>query len=125
MSDGLAKVEPPLHRAVEEVSLISVKTGMIALLALLVALQAGFTCGMAQAEVAIEAPCCGIKCPVPCSAGDRACCQIWNSGAPAEAVSAKPSVPALQPLASLIHAYVVMTALNALEQESVFESSPP
>jgi hypothetical protein len=55
----------PLHRTVEEISLVSVKKGMFALLALLVALHAGFACGMAQGAVAIKAPCCGANCPVP------------------------------------------------------------
>src|SRR5260370_10986923 len=85
----------PLHRTVEEISLAPVKKGMFALLALLVALHAGFACGMAQGAVAIKAPCCGANCPVPSSAGDRGCCQAQISGAAAAAISANASLPPL------------------------------
>jgi hypothetical protein len=114
-----------LRRAVDEVSLTSVKQGMFALLALLVALHAGFGCGVALAGVAIQAPCCGVNCPVPSSAGDHACCQAQNSGAAAEALSAKPSLPSLLPLVALVRSYVVMPALTGFEQAPVFQNSPP
>jgi hypothetical protein len=115
----------PLHRTVEEISLVSVNKGMFALLALLVALHAGFACGMAQGAVAIKAPCCGANCPVPSSAGDRACCQAQNSGAAAEALSAKASLPSLRPVTRSIRLYAVMPALSVFEEASVFQSSPP
>jgi hypothetical protein len=111
-----------LHRGVEEVSLIFVKKGMFALLALVVALHAGLACGMVHTELAIKAPCCGANCPAPSSAGNRVCCQAQNSGAAAEALSAKASVPPLQPLAGLHRLYVV---ISAFEEASVFQSSPP
>ena len=105
--------------------MIPVKKGMFALLALLVAMHAGVACGMAQGAVAIKAPCCGANCPVPSSAGDRACCQAQNSGAAAEALSAKASLPPLQPVTPSIRLYALMPALSAFEQAPVFESSPP
>jgi hypothetical protein len=114
-----------LRRAVDEVSLISVKQGMFALLALLVALHTGFGCGVGLAGVAIQAPCCGVNCPVPSSAGDHACCQVQESGGAAEVVCGKPSVPSLQPLAGPINCAVMMRALTGFDQASVFQNSPP
>ncbi len=99
--------------------------GIIVLLGLVLALHAGFGCGMAQAGVAIQAPCCGANCPVRSSSGDRVCCQAQNSGAAAEALSAKAGLPSLQPFARSIRLYAVMTALSAFEEASVFQSSPP
>jgi hypothetical protein len=104
---------------------IFVKKGMFALLALLVALHGGFGCGMAQAGVAIKAPCCGANCPVPSSASDPSCCPAHNSGAAAEALSAKASLPSLQPLARSILLCAAIPPLSAFEQVSVFQSSPP
>jgi hypothetical protein len=98
---------------------------MFVLLALFIALHSGFGCGMAQGAIAIKAPCCGVNCPVRFPAGDRACCQVQNSGAAAEVVSAKPGVPHLQPLDGLNRSYVLMTALSAFERASVFRYSPP
>lgn len=111
--------------AAERVSVAFVKKGILALLALVLALHASFGCAMAQAETVLTAPCCGPNCPVPSSAGDRACCQVQNSGAPARAVSAKPSIPCFQPLTVLIPWYVLTPAPTVLERASVFEASPP
>jgi hypothetical protein len=105
--------------------LVPVKKGIFALLALLIALQAGFGCGVALAGLAIKAPCCGANCPVPSSAGDRTCCQVQNSGAAEETLSAKPSVPPLQALGTCVHSYVVMPGLTIFERASVFQNSPP
>lgn len=104
-------------------SLSFVKKGIFALLALLLALQASFGCGMAQADAAIKAPCCGANCPVPSSAGDGACCQVQNSSAAAEAVSAKPNVATLQPFAGSIQAYEVTPVITRFELASA--ANPP
>ncbi len=106
-------------------SLSFVKKGIFALLALLLALQASFGCGMAQADAAIKAPCCGANCPVPSSAGDGACCQVQNSSAAAEAVSAKPNVATLQPFAGSIQAYEVTPVITRFELASAFQANPP
>jgi hypothetical protein len=100
-----------------------VKKGILALLALVLALHAGFGCGTMQAEAAIKAPCCGANCPVPSSPGDRTCCQAQNSGDAAESVSAKPCV--LSPLAVSIQAHVVMPEPAGFERLSGFKVSPP
>lgn len=105
--------------------MIPVKRGILALLALVIALHAGFGCEMAQAGAAVKAPCCGANCPVPSSSNDRSCCQIQNSGAPAKAVAAKPGILVFQSFAVLIHPYVLMPALIGFEQASVFPFSPP
>jgi hypothetical protein len=102
-----------------------VRKAIIALLALALALHVGFGCGMAQAATAIKAPCCGANCPVPSSAGDRACCHVQDAGTVAEVVSGKPILHSLQPLAGSIHFAVVMPTLSSFERASVFQNSPP
>src|SRR5712692_7097605 len=114
-----------LSAAPRRISLDFVKKGIIALLTFVLALHAGFGCGRAQATAAIEAPCCGANCPVPSAAGDSACCQAQNSGATAQAASAKASLPSFQSLAGPIHPCVVMPVLTGIEQLSVFPGSPP
>jgi hypothetical protein len=104
---------------------IFVKKGILVLLALVLALRAGFACSMAQAEAAVKAPCCGPTCPVPSSAADRTCCQQQGSGSLAEALTAKPEVPSSQPLIGLIHPHVVVPALNVLGRETLLQSSLP
>jgi hypothetical protein len=72
-----------------------VKKGVVALLALVLALYAGFSCGIGQAVAAIQAPCCGDSCPMSSAAGDAVCCLTQDSGA-AQVVSEKsrrPGVP--------------------------------
>lgn len=101
------------------------KKGILALLAFALVLHAGFACGIVQAETAIKAPCCGANCPVPSSAADRACCQVQNSSAAAEALSAKPDVPSFQAFAASIQSFVVMPVMMRFEQASVFQASPP
>jgi len=102
-----------------------VRKAIIALFALVLALHVGFGCGMAQAAAAIKAPCCGANCPVPSTAGDRACCQVQDSGAAAEVASGKPIVPSLQPLAGSIRFAMVMPTPSGFERTSVFQNSPP
>jgi len=114
-----------LHAVHQKISLVRVKKGILALIALVLALHAGLGCGIAQARVAsIEAPCCGANCPVPSSVGDRACCQVQNSDAAAEAISGSPSTPSLQPLVGSIHPSLVMPA-TGFKQASIFVGSPP
>jgi hypothetical protein len=109
----------------QSTSLMSVKKGFLALLALALALHAaGFTCGLAPAEAALKAPCCGSNCPAPSSAGDRACCQVQSSSADAEALSAKPNISSFRPFAGSIQAYAVMPMTRS-ERASVFQASPP
>jgi hypothetical protein len=109
----------------QSTSLISVKKGILALLALVLALHAvGVTCGILQAEAGIKAPCCGSNCPVPSAAGDRACCQIQDSSAAAEALSAKPNISLFQPFAGLIQP-CAMPVITRSERASVFQVSPP
>jgi hypothetical protein len=112
-----------LLASAQSVSLTFVKRGIIALLALVLVLQASLGCGMAQAETAIKAPCCGLNCPIPSAAADRACCQVRSSGAPVKALSAKPGLPSFQPLVVLIHQSVMMAAPAWFEQASI--SHPP
>lgn len=100
------------------------KKGILALLAFVLGIHAGFGCGSARATAAIEAPCCGANCPVP-SAGHSACCQAQNPGAAAQAVSAKANRPSFQPLADSIHPRVVMAELIGIERVSIFQNSPP
>jgi hypothetical protein len=102
-----------------------VKKGIFAMLALVLIVHAGFGCGVARAEAGIATPCCGPNCPFPSSAGDRACCEMQNSGDTEEVVSAKPSIPSFQPLAGSIRPYVVMRALSGFERASALQHSPP
>jgi len=95
------------------------------MLAFVLALHAGFGCGMAQAKATIKAPCCGANCPIPPSTGDRTCCQVQSSGADEEAVSGKPSLPSFQSLAGSIRPYVVMRTLSGFERASALQHSPP
>ena len=106
------------------INLDFVTKGIIALLALVLALHAGFGCGVKQAGATIEAPCCGGNCPVPSVGGDAACCPAQNSGARAHAVSPKSSVPSFQPLADSIRSHVMMPALTGIEHASAFKDSP-
>jgi hypothetical protein len=98
--------------------------GIIALLAFMLALHAGFGCGGAQAEAAIKAPCCGPNCPVPLSAGDGACCHVQTSGSSAEAIFAKPGLPSLECLAGFIRLGVVISLASLVKQKFGLPDSP-
>src|ERR1700722_19993334 len=87
-----------------------VRKGIIALLAFVLALHAGFGGGIAQTQAAIQTPCCGTNCPVPLSANDRSCCQAETPTSGVEAISAKPSLPTAKPVAAVIHPRVVIFA---------------
>jgi hypothetical protein len=114
-----------LLAAAERVSVVFVKKGILAMLAVMLVLHASLGCGISRAEtLLIKAPCCGANCPVPSSVGDRACCQGQESGAAAEAVSAKPTLPSLQLLAVLIHKSSLMPAPVRFEWASVLQATP-
>ena len=49
-------------------SFMLVRKGIIALLAFVLALHAGFGSAITEAQAAIKGPCCGPNCPVPLSA---------------------------------------------------------
>jgi len=103
-----------------------VKGWFIALLALVVGLQASVGCGVARAvAAAIETPCCGENCPFPSAAGNAACCEAENSGGTDQGVSVESSIPSFQALAASIHPFLAMPALSALERASVVQYSPP
>jgi hypothetical protein len=97
-----------LQHAMGHHNFMLVRTGIIALLAFVLALHAGFGGRIAQAEAAIKIPCCGTNCPVPLSASDRSCCEVQHPGPTAEAISAKPNLPSLEPLTAFIHPWVVI-----------------
>jgi hypothetical protein len=98
---------------------------MIALLGFVLALHVGIGCGVVQAAAVIEVPCCGADCPFPTAAGAAACCQAQNSGATAQTVSAKASLPSFQSMAGLIHPCIVMPVLTGVERASILRNSPP
>ncbi|MBF6560384.1 MAG: hypothetical protein IVW56_08855 [Candidatus Binataceae bacterium] len=103
------------------------KKGVIALLALLLAMQVGIGCGVAQAAASLEVPCCGANCPFPSATGNAACCQAQNSERSAQAVSAKASLPSMQSLTASIHPFVALVATHEpdrIAQASGFPNSP-
>jgi len=102
-----------------------VRKGIIALLALVLALHAGFNCGVGQAAAAIQAPCCGDSCPMPSVAGDAACCQTQDSGATAQVVSGKPHVLGVTILAGILRPCLVLPALIGIVQTSAYHAAPP
>jgi hypothetical protein len=113
-----------LPTAVSRISVIGVKQGFFASLALLLALHAGFSCGTAQAGLLLQPPCCGANCPAPSSTGDRACCQLQSLGPAPIAVPVKPNVPSFQPLAGSIRTYVVTAVPSGFEGASIFQACP-
>ena len=102
--------------------MIFVRKGLLALLALVLALHAGISCGVAQAALAVEAPCCGNHCPVGSSIGESACCHAQDSDAAAQEVS-RPSVPTAHPLIGMAYASVKSPARSVLGQASLFQAS--
>lgn len=109
----------------QRISFNFVKQGMIALLMLVLTLHAGFGCGVTQAAVTVEAPCCGMNCPFPCTVGGSGRCQAQYPGDSAQAVSAKATFPLFPPLAGFVHQYVSMPARTGFEGVSVFQANPP
>jgi hypothetical protein len=97
-----------LQQAVGHRSFMFVRKEIITLLAFVLALHAGFGFRIAQADVMIKASFCGADCPVPLSGSDRSCCQVQNPGPAAEAISAKPTLPSVEPLTAFIHPRVVI-----------------
>jgi hypothetical protein len=114
-----------LQRARRRISLDFVRKGIIALLALILALHAGFSCGVGQAAAAIQAPCCGDSCPTPSVAGDAACCQTQDSGATAQVVSGRPHVPGVPILAGILRPCLASPGLCGIVQTSAFHTDPP
>ncbi len=106
------------------ISLIVVNKVLLALLALVLAVHAGIGCGVAQAALAIEAPCCGKSCPVGSAIGESACCHAQDSGAAAQEIS-RSSIPAVQSLVGLMRLSVISPVRTAMEQASLFQGSPP
>src|ERR1700733_9755742 len=101
-----------------------VRKGIIALLAFVLALHAGFGGGIAQTQAAIQTPCCGTNCPAPLSATDRSCCQAQTSNSAVEAISAKPGLPSFKRFAAFIHPRVVIFAsAPTLARKSVLMDS--
>ena len=101
------------------------RKGIIALLALVLALHAGFSCGVGLAAAAIQAPCCGDSCPMPSAAGDAACCQTQGSGAAAQVVSGKPHMPGVPILAGILRPCLALPALSGIVQTFAFHADPP
>ena len=121
----LESSRPPLLRAVvERVSVVFVKKGILAILAITLVLHASLGCGIALAEMAFKAPCCGANCPVSSSVGDRACCPGQESGAATEEVSAKFSLPSPQLLAVFIHQSAWVPAPVRFEWASILQATP-
>lgn len=110
----------------QRTSLLFVRKGFLAFMALMIAVHTvSLTCGMARAEAAIKAPCCGPNCPIPSSTGDRACCQVQTSPAAAEAPSVRPRIGPSQAFAVSIEAHAVMPVMAEFERLCVFQDSPP
>jgi hypothetical protein len=117
---------PMLQQAMRDRSFMVVRKGIIALLAFVLALHAGFGSGVAQTQAAIKIPCCGINCPAPLSASDRSCCQAETPNSAVEAISAKPKLPTVKPFAAFIHPRVVAFAsAPSLARKSTLMDSPP
>ena len=101
-----------------------VRKGIIVLLALVLVLHAGFSCGVGQAVAAIEAPCCGESCPMSSAAGDAACCQTQDSCAAAQVVSGKPYMPSFPTLAGILGPCLTTPELSGIVQASLFHAPP-
>ena len=115
-----------LQQAMRDRSFMVVGKGIIALLAFVLALHAGFGGGSTQTQAAIKTPCCGTKCPAPLSANDRSCCQAETPNSAVEAISSKPSLPTVKPFAAFIHPRVVVFAsVPSLARNSVHMGSLP
>jgi hypothetical protein len=106
------------------ISVILVNKGLLALLALVLALHVSFGCGVVQAAATMEAPCCGPNCPMASSVGESACCHSQNSCATTEEIS-RPSIPASRPLVGLISVLIIPPARIAIEQTGLLQGSPP
>ena len=92
--------------------MITVK-GSITLLALVLALHVGIGCGVVYAAPAIEAPCCGQNCPMGSAVGPLAWCYAQTSGVAAQEI-ARPSIPTVQVLVSLVHVVVLASAQRGI-----------
>ena len=101
--------------------MIFVKKGILACLALLVALHAGFGCSVTGAAAAVET-CCGKNCPMCSTVGERACCHTQDPSATSQMISARPSLPTSQPSAVLMPACVIL-ATRSGSQALVFRDA--
>ena len=117
-------MHPRLPGARHKINVIIVNKALFALLALVLALHAGIGCGVAQAALTIQAPCCGSNCPVGSAVGGSACCHAQDSGATAQEIS-RSSIPAVRPMVGLMSVLVISPARAAIEQAFQFQGSPP
>jgi hypothetical protein len=103
---------------------ILVNKGLLALLALVLALHVSIGCGAVQAAATMEAHCCGQNCPMGSSVGESECCHAQDSGAAAGEIS-RPSIRAVHLLVGLLPALIIRSARIAIVQTCLFQGSPP
>jgi hypothetical protein len=102
-----------------------VRKGVIALLVLVFALHAGFSCGTAPATTAtIQSPCCGDSCPMHSVAGDGACCQTHDSGTTDQVISGKSHLPSIPALAGILRPCLALPALSGIVRTFAFHAGP-
>ena len=101
--------------------MILVNKGLLVLLAFIFALHAGIGCGVAQAALVIEAPCCGNHCPMGAAVGESACCHAQDSGTAAQGISRSP-IPAIHPLIGLMRVSIVSPARTLVEAACLFQA---